>query len=163
MEAHVAAGIALLVALSVGSVLVATTRLVTNQSMARAAADVDAARVMFRQLLKTRAQSAAAMTQLVTTLPVFRAHLTDARLARDGATMLAMASDYRSQLGADFCVVTDARGHALATSGWPDQRELPVELRAAVAVAIGGRSRADILAVDDRVFLMVAEPARFAE
>ena len=147
MEAHVAAGVTLLVALSVGSALVATTRLVKNQSIARASTDVDAARVVFHQLLKTRAVSAAALIQLVTTLPVFRAHLTDARLVRDGATMLAMADDYRSQLHADFCVVTDARGQAIATSGWPADQALPAQMRATVAVAVKGRSQADILAV----------------
>jgi signal transduction histidine kinase len=163
MEAHVAAGVALLVALSVGSALVATTRLVTTQSIARTAADVDAARVVFHQLLQARAASAAALIQLVTTLPVFRAHLTDVRLVRDRATMLAMADDYRVQLHADFCVVTDARGRASANAGWLAGQTLPAGVRTIIAVALKGQSRADILAVDDRLFLVVGEPAQFAE
>jgi signal transduction histidine kinase len=163
MEAHVAAGVTLIVALSVGSALVATTRLVKNQSITRVSTDVEAARVVFHQLLEARALSASALIRLVTTLPVFRAHLTDARLVRDGATMLAMADNYRSQLKADFCLVTDARGQTVATSGWPADQELPAQLRATVAGAVNGRSEADILAVDDLLFLVVAEPARFAE
>jgi signal transduction histidine kinase len=163
MEAQVAAGVTLLVALSVGSALVATTRLVTNQSLARASTDVDAARVVFHQLLQTRATSAAALIQLVTALPVFRAHLTDMRLLHDGATMLAMADDYRLQLRAGFCVVTDGRGHPVAASGWPDDRAFPARLDEAISVAVDGQARADIVVSDDRLFLVVAEPARFAE
>ena len=95
---------------------------------------------------------------------MFRAHLTDARLARDGATMSAMADDYRSQLHADFCVVTDARGRPIATAGWPADQALPAPVRAAIGDCRQAADRgADIVAVDDRLFLVVAEPARFAE
>jgi signal transduction histidine kinase len=163
MEAHVAVGVTLLVGLSLGSVLIATTRLVTNQSINRAASDVDAARVVFHRLLQTRAASAAAMIELVTTLPVFRAHLTDARLVRDGATITAMADAYRTQLHADFCLVTDTIGSPIATPGWADAQPIDDQFRAVVATAVAGKSRADILPVSNRLFLVVAEPARFAE
>jgi len=162
MEAHVALGVTLLVALSLGAVLLATTRVVTNHSLRRAADDVEAARNTFDQLLRTRTQSVVALTQLVTTLPVFRAHMADARIAGDVATMNVMADDYRSRLGASFCLVADAAGHTLASAGLPADGDQAEMLRPAVAAA-GGQSSAGVLSNGNQAFLVVAEPARFAD
>jgi signal transduction histidine kinase len=162
MEAHVAVGVTLLVGLSLVAVLVATTRLITDQSIGRANADVDTARGVLHQLLQTRAGSATALIKLVTTLPVFRAHLTDVRLARDGPTIAAMADDYRVQLHADFAMVTDAAGRPIATPGWPPGQALPPQLLATVAAALAAGSHAVILPAADRLFLVVAEPCLFA-
>ena len=54
---------------------------------------------------------------LVTELPVFRAHLTDSRLAADRPTIEAMADGYRSSSTPTFAVVTDADGTWLASPG----------------------------------------------
>jgi signal transduction histidine kinase len=163
MESHVAAGVTLLVGLAIGATLVAATRVVTRQAFQRASADVDAARMAFHQLLGTRAQSAAALTRLVTTLPVFRAHLTDPRLAEDGATVAAMADSYRQQLHAAFCIVADARGRTIARAGWADDDIQPGPMRVSIAAATAGQSQASILSIGDRLFLVVSEPALFAE
>ena len=79
LEARVIFGIAFLVALSLGAVLVATTRAVTTRSFERASTDLDAARSAFYQLVDDRAEFTAAQAALVTALPVFRAHMTDSR------------------------------------------------------------------------------------
>ena len=163
MEAHVALGITLLVALSLGAVLVATSRVVTNHSLRRASDDVEAARSTFDQLLQTRVQSVVALTQLVTTLPVFRAHMADARIVGDIATMNVMAEDYRTRLGATFCLVSDAAGNLIATAGVPEHDEQPNALRASVAAAAAGHSHAGVISNGSRAFLVVSEPARFAD
>jgi signal transduction histidine kinase len=162
MEALVGAGVTLLVGLAIAAVLFAATRVATRQSLDGAAADVEAAREAFHQLLETRARSTSALTRLVTTLPVFRAHLTDPRLTADAATIGAMADDYRQQLGADFCLVADARGRLIAGAGWPGSRAQPKGLDDAIAAASRGHSRSAILSIADRLFLVVSEPALFA-
>src|SRR5579862_7420519 len=81
IEAVVVVGSSLLVALSLAAVLVATTRLVTTRSLDRASLDLQTARATFYHLVANQAASAAAQTRLITALPVFRAHMTDSRLA----------------------------------------------------------------------------------
>src|SRR6476469_4181124 len=100
IEAHVVLGVSLLVALSLGAVLLATTRAVANESRSRASADLQAGRAAFDRLLESRAESSAALTRLITELPVFRAHLSDSRVVRDVRTMDEMTDRYRRQLGA---------------------------------------------------------------
>jgi signal transduction histidine kinase len=163
MEAHVALGVALLVGASLGAVLLATTQVVKNQSLDRASADVEATRVAFHQLLQTRATSAAALTELVTTLPVFRAHLTDLRLARDGPTIEAMAEGYRAQLHADFCLVTVESGRPIASRGLPPDQKASRELRTNIDSALMDGERTEVLSIADRLFLVVSQSTRFAE
>ena len=163
MEARVAAGISLLVALALGAVLFATMRAVTNRSLSRASEDLATARSTFASLLDSRAESAAALTRLVTELPVFRAYMTDSRLVADASSVSEMADRYRRQLKAQFCIVTDAHGAWMGTPGWPAGTAAPAAVRAMIDAAVAGQSRRDIVAVDDRLFLFVAEPARFAE
>jgi signal transduction histidine kinase len=163
MEAHVAIGVTLLVALSLGAVLLAVTRVVKNHSLQRASDDVAAARVTFDQLLESRVQSVAVLTQLVTTLPVFRAHMVDDRLSGDAATMNVMADDYRARLRASFCLVTDAQGHPIGGAGWPAAHAQQDALGASVAAAVSGRSHSAVISTHDQLFLVVSEPARFAD
>ena len=119
MEARVAAGVTLLVGLSLGTVLVFTTRAVTERSLERAAQDLETTRIAFHRLLDSRAESAAALTRLITDLPIFRAHLTEPDLAADVASVSEMADKYRRQLRAQFCIVTDARGKWIGARGGP--------------------------------------------
>ena len=79
--------------------LLITIQLVSTQSRTRAEDELDAARSAFSSLMENRAASSIALTTLVTELPVFRAHLTDARLAEDRPTIDAMADGYRRQTG----------------------------------------------------------------
>ena len=157
------AGVSLLVGLSLGALLLATTGAVTSQSLGRASEDLEVARATFYGSLDTRTESAAALTRLVTELPVFRAHITEARLAADPATITDMADGYRRQLKAQFSVVTDARGAWMGSPGWPSAATPSPALRATIQAAVSGRSRRDIVSIQDQLFLVVAEPARFAE
>jgi PAS domain S-box-containing protein len=169
IEAAVVAGSSLLVAISIGAVLVGTTRLITARSLDRASADMESARGAFYDLVERRAESAAALARLVTALPVFRAHIDDpsdpgrdARLPVDRATIEAMAEDYRQQLRAAFCIVTSRQDAWLASPGWPGHVE-STAVRGLIASALDGRPSHALVLVDDRLFLVVAEPARFAE
>ena len=124
LEARVALALALLVAGALGAVLVVTIAAGVDASRAtRAGDELDVARTAFYSLLESRAASAIALTTLVTELPVFRAHLTDARLAerprhhrRDGRRLPSAAGARTSS------IVTDADGRWLASPGWPTRR-----------------------------------------
>ena len=162
MEARVAAGIALLVAVSVSAMLMATMRVAVDRSMARAADELDAAHTTFSRLLDERARSATTLTRLVTELPVFRAHMTETRLRTDAASVDAMADRYRQQLGAQFCVVTDAAGQWIGSPGWPSDGAVS-SLGAMIGAAREGIAGRHIVAVHDRLFLLIVEPVRFAD
>ena len=157
------AGVSVLVALSLAAVLVATTRAVTDRSLERTAADLDAARDAFYRLTDDRAEFAAAQAALVTALPVFRAHMTDSRLAEDVATLEAMGQEYRRQLKADFCVVADHEGRWTSTPGWPGGVKPPDGVRQSINDATAGHARRAIVDLGDRLFLIVSEPARFGD
>src|ERR687887_1058173 len=162
LGARVAFGLTLLIGLSLGSVLVATTRVVRNRSLSRASEELEVARAGFYRLVDTRADSAAALTRLIIELPVFRAHMSDARLADDPETIAHMADGYRRELNAQFVIVTDGRGVWLGSPGWTAGQRVPALLR---SIDAAGRGTADrtILSVDDRLYLVVSEPVRFSE
>ena len=163
LEARAIFGIAFLVALSLGAVLVATTRAVTTRSFERASTDLDAARSAFYHLVDDRAEFTAARAALVTALPVFRAHMTDSRLAEDIATLEAMGEEYRRQLNADFCIVTDRDGRWTSQPGWPAGVDPSEAVRASINEATAGRSHRTIVDLDNGLFLVVSEPAQFAD
>jgi diguanylate cyclase (GGDEF)-like protein len=162
LDTRVAAGLTLLVALSLGAVLIATTRVVSTRSLTRAAEELEVARLAFSRSLDARAESASALTRLVTELPVFRAHISDARVADDPQTMYQMADAYRRQLNAWFSVVTNARGTWLASPGWTAGSQVPA-LVSSIETARRGAGNRTILSVDDRLFLVVSEPGRFGD
>ena len=157
-----AAGIALLVAVSVGAMLMATMRVAVDRSMARAADELDAAHTTFSRLLDERARSATTLTRLITELPVFRAHMTDTRLRADAASVDAMTDRYRQQLGAQFCIVTDRTGKWLGSPGWPNDGTA-ASLGPMISAARDGEAGRHIVAVGDRLFLLIVEPVRFAD
>jgi diguanylate cyclase (GGDEF)-like protein len=102
------------------------------------------------------------LTRLIIELPVFRAHMSDARLADDPETIAHMADGYRRELNAQFVIVTDGRGVWLGSPGWTAGQRVPALLR---SIDAAGRGTADrtILSVDDRLYLVVSEPVRFSE
>jgi signal transduction histidine kinase/ActR/RegA family two-component response regulator len=163
LEARVAAGISILVALSLGAVLIATTRAINARSIERAAREVEAARAAFDRLAADRADFAAAQAALVTALPVFRAHMTDPRLASDLATLDAMGHTYRQQLKADFLVVTDHEGRWTARPGWPDGIPVSGAVNDSIARSLAGASSRDVVVADGRLFQIVSEPAKFSD
>jgi PAS domain S-box-containing protein len=163
LQTHVAVGVSLLVALSLGSVLLITTRLITNRSLGLASGELDAARTAFYHLADHRAQSAADQARLITTLPIFRATMTDPRLANDTATLDAMGEEYRRQLKARFCIVTNRAGRWTGSPGWPTGQSSPPALENGIAAATHGQPHHDIVAIQGTLFLIVSEPALFAE
>ena len=163
LEAQVVLGVSLLVFLSLGAVLFATTRAVTRQSRNRAAADLESGRAAFDRLLQSRAGSSAALTRLVTDLPVFRAVVSDPRVAQDPATMDSMTDRYREQLGAELCVVTDLEGKWMSKPGWTGGDAPTHEFNSLIKEALTGTARRDILPLGDRLLLLVVEPVRFAD
>jgi len=163
LETHVAVAVTLVVALALGAAWLAATRAITSGSLDRASTELDAARSAFYQLQNDRADFAAAQTTLVTALPVFRSYMTDSRLTSDFATMQAMTEDYRQQLKAAFCIVTSRSGFWLGSSGWPDGMAPPAWLEGMMAASAAGQPQRDIADVGGRLFLVVSEPARFAE
>jgi signal transduction histidine kinase len=162
LETQVIVGITLLVAFSLTAIVVATTRTLTARSLARASIDLETARTAFDRLADDRSAFAAAQAVLVTRLPVFRAHMSDPRLAADFATLQAMADEYRQQLKADFCVVTDQTGRWTARAGWPLEAQ-PDVVRAVITKAVAGAPGRAITVVGRGLFLLVSEPARFAD
>ena len=89
--------------------------------------------------------------------------MTDSRLAEDIATLEAMGEEYRGQLNADFCIVTDRDGHWTSQPGWPAGVDPSEAVRASINEATAGRSHRAIVDLDNRLFLIVSEPAQFAE
>jgi signal transduction histidine kinase/CheY-like chemotaxis protein len=163
LEPQVIGGITLLVAFSLTAILVATTRTLTARSLERASIDLETARTAFDRLTDDQSAFAAAQAVLVTRLPVFRAHMSDPRLAADFATLEAMADEYRQQLKADFCVVTDHTGRWTARAGWPLDHQPPDVVRGVIAKAVAGEPSRAITVVGGGLFLLVSEPARFAD
>ncbi len=163
MEARVVLGVSVFVGLSLALVLTVTTRAVTSRSLERASNDLEAARTAFARLVANRAAFASEQTRLITALPVFRAHMSDVRLAADIATIEVMADDYRRQLKAQFCIVTDGTGRWLGSPGWPTGEKSSPSIRAGIDRAVSGRSEQAIVPVRQQLFLVIFEPARFAE
>ncbi|MCC7179659.1 MAG: EAL domain-containing protein [Acidobacteria bacterium] len=163
LEARVAVAVALLVAGALGALLLITIQMVSTESRQRAEVELESARAAFYSLLENRAASGIAVAELVTELPVFRAHLTDRRLAADRPTIEAMADTYRQQLGAQFLVVTNAEGTWLASPGWGGH-EGPAapELEQAIGSARAGTPRSVIASQSGELFLIATAPARFA-
>ena len=91
-------------------------RLVAAHELDRAQHQLVAAKVSFDQLLSNRSTLAHDQLRLIAEQPVFRAHLTDAEVRSDAATMNAMAEYFRDQLRADAFAIVDAHGSLIATA-----------------------------------------------
>jgi PAS domain S-box-containing protein len=163
MEARVAAGVVLLVTLSLTTVLIAATRVATRSAVERASANLQDARLQFYRLVENRAEFAAAQTRLIVALPVFRSVMINPVVANDLATLTETADSYRKDLSADFAILTDPAGKPTATPGWPGAETLPADLRASITGAARGESRRSIITVQGRLFLAISEPAKFTD
>jgi PAS domain S-box-containing protein len=162
LEARLALSVGLLVAVSLGAALTMATRVATARSLTRASENMHTAQTAFERLVATRAEAAAAQTRLITALPVFRSHITEVTLASDAAEMDVMAEEYRQQLHTRFTIVTNRRGTWVANPGWPGGEASPA-VAGSIRAAMTGRSHHDIASIDGAMFLIVSEPARFAE
>jgi PAS domain S-box-containing protein len=151
------------IATALGAVLVATSRLVTNQSLRRGFEDLAVARSAFSRLMAARADATAVQVRLITTQPIFRARLADRPDTEDLAILRTMADEYPRQLQASFSIVTDRHATWLAAPGWPAGGLPPSSLQSAIRTAVGGQPQSAIVPIQGGLFLVVAEPARFAE
>ena len=151
MEARVAAGVLVLVGLSLSAVVVTATRVTTRSAVARASDDLADARSAFYRLVDDRASFAAQQTRLIIALPVFRSVMVNPIVAKDVATLTQIADSYRKDLRAEFSILTDPAGTPTATPGWPSGDALPPELQAAIRGAAAGESRRDIVSVDRQI------------
>ena len=163
LEARLLAAVALIAGVSLAAALLSASNVIQGYSLSRSTDDLGAARAAFDRLVASRARFAATHTRLITELPVFRANLDpSSNIGGDAATIGAMAEEYRGKLGADFCVVTDARGKWIGEPG-PGSGASRQALAAAIDEARSGRSVNDVVAIADSLYLVVSEPARFAD
>ena len=162
MEARVAGGIVLLVALSLAAVVFTATRVTTRSAVLRATDDLQDARSAFYRLVDDRAAFAAQQTRLIVELPMFRSMMINPLVASDIATLTEMADGYRTSLKARFAIVTSPNGTPMATPGWPQGLEMGPAVHAAIRGAIAGESKRDIVSIDRKLFLVTSEPAKFA-
>ena len=163
LETRLMVWVTVVATLAFAVLLLATRRVVTENALARAAANQAAAKVAFDRLVDNRAAFASAQLRLIAELPVFRAHLTDPRVTADEATIDTLADHYRAQLAADFCLITDADGRWLGHAGWPGPMTPPSALLTGIEVARRSRSHRAILSFDNELYLAVFEPAAFAD
>ena len=163
LEGRLVLYVALIAGLSLVTVSVATKRMVTEHAFERAAENQRAAKAAFDRLVETRAAFAASQLRLIAELPIFRALIDNHDVARDGATVEAMAEHYRIQLAANFCLVTDVQGHWLADGGWPARAAIPAAILAGIEASRSRESYRSILVVHDRLYLFVVEPAASAD
>jgi predicted signal transduction protein with EAL and GGDEF domain len=162
LEARVASALGLLVAVALGAVLLVTVQLVSSQSRDRVAADLEVARQAFDTLLDSRLASAIDVAELVTQLPVYRAHFAEPRAAR--SAMNAAAEAHRRRMQADFAIVSAADGSWLGSAGWADGSGAGVNVvRDAQRVARRGQATGALVQDQDRLFVAVAVPARDGE
>jgi PAS domain S-box-containing protein len=158
MEARVIAGILLLVGVSLAGVLVAATRVATRSAVARASINLHDARQAFDGVVDSRAENAASLTRLILVLPIFRATIA----SRDVPTLLTMIDGYREELKARFAILASPEGEIIAASGWPAEWTRPPALLATISKA-RLTSQRNIVPIQGQLFLVVSEPARFAE
>jgi PAS domain S-box-containing protein len=161
LEARALAGVTAVVGASLLAITVVTSEVVASHSLRRAEQDLATSQAAVTHLVASKMQLVSAETRLITGLPVFRAYMTDQRLVDDGPTMTAMVAMYREDLSAAFTIVTDRRGHWLATAGLPADPDLASQLESRTDVAAGGDVHSEILVLDGALHLLVAEPALF--
>src|SRR5262245_49798997 len=95
LEARVLVGVIAIVGGSLAALALVTGEVVARHTMSRAEDDLGAAQAAFTHLVSTQTELVGAQTRLITALPVFRACMTDSRLASDIATVEAMAVMYQ--------------------------------------------------------------------
>src|SRR5689334_19122371 len=99
--------------------LVAANQAITSSAIHDNHDDQETAKTAFDHMIERRVAFASSQSRLVTELPVFRAHLSDPRIAGDTATIQALAEEYRISMGADFLLVSTSDARWIGRSGWP--------------------------------------------
>jgi PAS domain S-box-containing protein len=163
LEARVIIAVTLIAAVSLAAVLLAAGRVVRDDSRSRSAEDLGVTRAAFTRLVENRARFASAQLRLIAELPVFRATLDPAsNIGADAATIASMADDYRRKLSAEFCIVTDGGGVWIGAPGWPGGTP-QTGVGGLIESARAGHASRQIVSMADSLFLVVSEPAMFAD
>lgn len=165
LEAQVLLSILLLVGAATTAILLAAGQVMKDYSLERSRKDMRLARVSFEQLQRARTDFAGEQCQLIVELPIFRSLLTDARVLKeqDAATIRMMSESYRVKLRASFCLVTDSQGKWLGTPSGLEGPAARASLEPAVRNATSGTEYRGILMLAGMPYLVVSEPAQFAE
>jgi signal transduction histidine kinase len=148
---------------AVVAMLVAANSIITAGAIGHSHEDQDAAKQAFDRLLERRGESATTQSRLITGLPVFRAHLSDPRIAGDDATIQALADEYRTSVAADFLLVATADGIWRGRSNWPGGASPDWRTLSGTAGPGATDGRRTLVALSDGVYLVVLEPARFLD
>jgi signal transduction histidine kinase len=148
---------------AVAAMLVAANRVITTGAVERTHEDQDAAKQAFDRLLDRRGEFATSQSRLITELPVFRAHLSDPRIAGDRATIQALADQYRASVAADFLLVGTADGAWPGRSNWPMPAAPDWSALTGAPGPAGSNGRRHLVVLSDGIYLVVLEPARFVD
>jgi PAS domain S-box-containing protein len=162
LEARVLAGVIAIVGVSLTALTLVTSGVVSRQAISHSEQDLRAAHTALTNMIATQTELAGTQTRFVTGLPVFRAHMTDSQLASDVATMEAMAEMYRADLSASFSIVSDRSGRWLASPGLPPDGAYEPLVKL-VAATVKGTGQREIAALGGQLYLIVTEPALFAD
>jgi signal transduction histidine kinase len=148
---------------AVVAMLVAANRVIAVGAVARTHEDQDAAKQAFDRLIERRGEFASSQSRLITELPVFRAHLSDPRIAGDRATIEALATQYRASVAADFLLVASANGSWLGRSNWPGAAPPSWTALSGAPRPAGTAGFRRLVVLPDGVYLVVLEPAMFVD
>jgi signal transduction histidine kinase len=147
---------------SVAAMLGAADRVITSSALERNAQDQNAAKAAFDRLIEQRQAFARSQSRLIAELPVFRAHLSEPLLARDGATIEALAQQYRASAASDFLLVADPHFSWLGLANWPGGTP-PTWSLLTNGASQDTAGHSALVALADGLYLVVLEPALFIE
>jgi signal transduction histidine kinase len=145
---------------ALAALLTGTERVITRNARERVSEDLRSAKTTFDRLLADREGFASSQLQLIAELPVLRAHMTEPSARSDRATISAMAEHYRGSLGADFCVISDAEGRVMGSAGGDEPL---VRSFLALYETPPHQSQRGVIDLDAALYIVVSEPARFAD
>jgi PAS domain S-box-containing protein len=141
------------------AVLLAAVELVSENGRHQADEQIASAKASFDQLLVNRSSFIHTQLRLITELPIFLALLNSSEIRADKPTMDAMAEHYRSELRAQACVISDVQGNQLGKAAMGSTSKLPLDLRTLGIDA----SKLSIIPLEGKLYLIVSQPAVFAE
>ena len=163
LETRLLLFVTLVTGAAVVAMLVAANRVITAGAVERIHEDQDAAKQAFDRLLERRGEFATSQSRLITELPVFRAHLSDPRVAGDQATLQALADQYRASAAADFLLVAASDGTWRGRSNWPAPAAPDWVTLTGTPRPDGSEGRRNLVSLPDGIYLVVVEPARFVD
>ena len=133
----------------------------TRSAVARAADNLEGRALPSHRLVDERAGLPPRQTRLITELPLFRSMMINPVIAKD-ATLTKWPRAIGRISTRQFATRPTRTDPSARQDGRPDASCL-LQLQTAVRGAAAGESRRDIVAIDGRLILVTAEPAKFAQ